>query len=182
MRYAAGYIPWALKKKLSKSRHPLKEDIQLCILDLLDDGDDDENDSQDWLQLIDQGGLTCVNNTTFEMFVALEYELRQHIRQGQMPNLEHIITSVSENEDVLFLWSLVSADWEETSASALLEMIIRQWVKLRGFSYANAWVEKYKVALKQTTQKSKGVHKQLISNTKKKRKSTSAADNNSDSD
>ena len=83
-----------------------------------------------------------------------------------MLDLEHIIASISENEDVLFLWSLVSADWEESSASALVEMIIRQWVKIRGFSYANAWIEQYKVAQKQTTQKSKGVHKQLISNPK----------------
>lgn len=107
LRYAAGYIPRALKKKLSKSRHPLKEDIQLCILDLLDDGDEDDNESQDWLQLIDRGGLTRVNSITFEVFVAMEYELRQHIRQGQMPNLEHIIASISENEDVLFLWCRV---------------------------------------------------------------------------
>ena len=89
LRYAAGYIPWALKKKLLKSTHPLKKDIQLCILDLLD-GDEDQNDSQDWLQLIDRGGLTRVNTTTFEMLVAIEYELRKHIHQGWAPNLEHI--------------------------------------------------------------------------------------------
>ena len=182
LRYAAGYIPRALKKKLLKSTHPLKKDIQLCILDLLDDGDEDQNDSQDWLQLINRGGLTRVNNTTFEMFVAMEYELRKHIHQGQAPNLEHMVTSIAENEDVLFLWSLISADWEESSASALLQMVIRQWVKVRGFSYASAWLEKYKVAQKQTTQKSKGVRKQLISKPKNKSKSTSAVDSNSDSD
>ena len=79
LRYAAGYIPQVLKKKLSKSFHSLKEDVQLCLFDLLDDGD--EETKQDWVQLINQGGLTHVNNTTFEMFVAMEYELRQHIHQ-----------------------------------------------------------------------------------------------------
>ena len=39
LRYAAGYVPRALKKALSKSAHPLKKDLQLCLLDLLDDGD-----------------------------------------------------------------------------------------------------------------------------------------------
>lgn len=91
-----------------------------------------------------------MNTTTFEMFVAMEYNLRQHIHQGQIPNLEHIITSISENEDVLFLWSLISADWEESSASALLEMVVRHWVRVRGFSYANTWLEKYKVAHAET--------------------------------
>ena len=39
LRYAAGYIPRALLKKLKKSAHPLKDELQLCLLDLLDDGD-----------------------------------------------------------------------------------------------------------------------------------------------
>ena len=73
-----------------------------------------------------------VNTTTFEMFEAMKCELRQHIHQGQIPNLEHIITSISE-EDVLFLWSLISADWEESNASAPLEMVVRHWVRVRGF-------------------------------------------------
>lgn len=47
LRYAAGYVPRALRKKLSKSTHPLKDDLQLCLLDLLDDGDEDT----------DEGGL-----------------------------------------------------------------------------------------------------------------------------
>ena len=50
------------------------------------------------------------------------------------------------NEDVQFLWTMISADWEEASASALLKMIVNQWVKIRGFSYASAWVEQYKTA------------------------------------
>ena len=62
------------------------------------------------------------------MFVAMEYELRQHIHQGQALNLEHITTTITENEDVLFLWSLVSTDWEDSSASALLQMVVNQWV------------------------------------------------------
>lgn len=39
LRYAAGCVPRMLKKKLKKSTHPLREDILLCPLDLLDDGD-----------------------------------------------------------------------------------------------------------------------------------------------
>ena len=66
------------------------------------------------------------------------------------------------NGDVQFLWSMVSADWEEASASALLQMVVNQWVKICGFSYAGAWVKQYKTAQKKTTQKAKGVRKQLL--------------------
>ena len=47
-------------------------------------------------------------------------------------------------------------------------MIVSQWVKIRGFSYAGAWVERYKAEQKITTQKSKGVRKQLLPKTKEK--------------
>ncbi len=76
-----------------------------------------------------------------------------HVSQIQPGlDLEQIVTAISENEDVITLWSLISVDWEESSASALLQMIISEWVNIRGFSYASACLEQYKVAQKQTTQ------------------------------
>ena len=75
IRYAAGYVPRALKKKLTKSAH-LKEDLQLCVLDLLDDGDEESNESQDWIVSINRRGLTHINHNTFELFLAMEHKLR----------------------------------------------------------------------------------------------------------
>ncbi len=74
------------------------------------------------------------------------------------PNVETITAAIFENEDVKSCWCVVSSDWDTSSAMALLQMIVNEWVKIRGFSLASAWVEKYKVA-----QKPKGVRKQLIS-------------------
>ena len=53
---------------------------------------------------------------------------------------------------------MISADWEEAEA-VLLQMIIEHWVTVRGFSYASAFLEKYKRANKKTVQKSKGTRK-----------------------
>ena len=110
------------------------------------------NEPQEWLQLIDRGGLTSVNTTTcsYGARTAPAHPSRQ------MLYLEHIIASILENDNVLLLWSLVSADWEESSASALLEMIIRQWVKIRGFSYA--WIEKKKETINFQPQETKQVY------------------------
>ena len=154
-------MPRALKKKLLKSAHPLKEDLQLCLLDLLDDGDEEPSGSQDWVTLLlDRGGLTRINTNTLDVFLAMERELRKHISLDRAPDLaEHVNSSIINNEDVQFFWSIVSADWDERSAAVLLEMVVCQWVKIRGFSVASAWVEKYKAAHKTTTQKSKGVRK-----------------------
>ena len=172
LRYAAGYIPRTLRKKLPKSTHPLRDDIQLCIFDLLDEGCENKHESQDWVESINRGGLTRINNLTYEVFIAMEHELRRHISSFAAPNFEVITTAILENEDIKFLWSVISADWDESSAMALLQMIVKEWVKIRGFSLASAWVEKYKVTQKQTTQKSKGVRKQLIAKPKPKSEKT----------
>ena len=107
------------------------------------------------------------------MLVSMEYELRKHFTRRQALNLEHITTAIVENEALLL--SLVSANWEDSSASGLLQIVVNQWVEIRSFSYASAWVDQYKVAQKQKTQKSKGVHKQLVSKSKKS-KSVSTVD------
>ena len=50
-------------------------------------------------------------------------------------------------------------DWSESCADALLEKILSEWIKIRGFSYVSAYVEK----LKCKERKSKGLRKQLQS-------------------
>ena len=44
---------------------------------------------------------------------------------------------------------------------AKLSMVVDLWLTVCGYSYSSAWVEKYKVAQKKSTQKSKGIRKQL---------------------
>ena len=70
---------------------------------------------------------------------------------------------LKESESVQFIWCSISADWDDNSSSQVLDSMVAEWVKIRGFSLAGAWVEKYKAANKKTTQKSKGVQKQLLS-------------------
>ena len=50
---------------------------------------------------------------------------------------------------------------------AQLPMILDIWVTIRGFAYASAWNEKYKCEQQKSTQKSKGVRKELISSISK---------------
>lgn len=66
--FTAGYVPRALKKKLSRSAHPLKERLICCLTDMMqgynEDSDDDE--SRDWIEMIYRGGLTYVNMSAVE--------------------------------------------------------------------------------------------------------------------
>lgn len=103
-------------------------------------------------------GLTQVNDLTFEVFKAMELELRRHVHPDKVLN-KQVQQAIVDNEDVQFLWTMLSADQEEARASALL---VEYWIRIQGFSYASAWVEEYKRTQKKSTQKSKGVRKQLL--------------------
>ena len=163
LRYAAGYVPCALRKKVIRSSYSQerKTDLLNCLDDMVD-ADVVPCDSTDWIECVNRGGLTFVNDLTFEIFVAMELEIRIHLQGPQQPvNLSSIAPAIKNNEDVLFLWSMLSAGWSESAGSTLLDMVISMWVGIRGFSYSSALVEKYKKEHKRTTQKSKGLRKQL---------------------
>ena len=100
-------------------------------------------------------------------FHAVEMNVRRHFSKTSAPTLSAgskaaLVESIATDEDVLFYWSIISAEWEEKEEQILLRMVIEMWVTVRGFSFAKSMLEMYKQAQKKTVQKSKGVRKQLI--------------------
>ena len=63
---------------------------------------------------------------------------------------------LKQSEDVLFLWAIIGAGWEE---AFLLGMVVDMWVCIRRFSQATAWIERYKSAQKKNLQKAKALRK-----------------------
>ena len=161
LRYVAGYIPRSLKKKLKKSAHPLRRQLQICLWDLLDD-EDEGGTADDWLKTIDRGGLMRVNEMTFQVFVAVERKVRKYLKvDSHHLDLGTICGDVLGDEDVLFYWSIVSSDWAKEEAEQLLKMVVDLYVTIRGFAFASAWVEEYKACTKTNLQKSKGLRKKI---------------------
>ena len=58
IRYTAGYIPTALKKKIDHSSHPLKKELLLCLLDLTEECDV-EDETCEWIRAIDRWVKPC---------------------------------------------------------------------------------------------------------------------------
>ena len=91
-----------------------------------------ERESESWINAVDRGGLKHVGEMMFLMFESMELELRKHLTatsESTSTEAKEMMTkSVRENEDVLFFWSLVSADWTIEDADALLKMIVEQWI------------------------------------------------------
>ena len=152
LRYTAGYIPKALEKQLKRSAHPLKEKLitrleELVLSDLTQDFSPDS--STDWINLIDQGGLVHINEMLYLMMQHMELELRSHLKSENIK--ENATKAILHNEEVLFYWDLISGMWEDKEREALLQMITEQWITIRGFSYASAWMESHKQMMKRYT-------------------------------
>ena len=95
----------------------------------------------------------------------MEHCLQSHIAKTSIPSFgKNVKEEIISSPDVLFVWSLLSSEWEEKTSNELLNMIVSEWVKIWGFHYASGWIEKYKESQKQMMQKSKGLRKQLQSN------------------
>ena len=68
------------------------------------------------------------NNDVYVLFLALEKELRKHIKLSDMtPELRK---KLKESECVQFIWYLISADWDDDSSSQILDSIVAEWVKI----------------------------------------------------
>lgn len=156
----------ALIKKLKHSTHPLKEEMVCCLLELYEPEEDvSEHESEDWIRIIDKGSLAHIGNMTFGVCASMELEIRRYFSTASSSLGEtrtELQVKITSNDDVKFLWSLVSAGWEEEEGQALLEQIVDLYVTVSGFSFASGWMEKYKQAQKMSTQKSKGIRKQLL--------------------
>ena len=149
----------ALKKKVAKSSRVNKNDLLECVDDLLMCEDEDPGPSADWINAVDRGGLIHINNMTFELFLSMEHNIRGCVKAGQ--ELGDIRYRLKDNEEVLFYWSILTAERTDDVATTILEMIVDLWITVRGFSLAGAWVEELKITQKKTTQKSKALRKQL---------------------
>ena len=158
IRYTAGYIPRALKKKLSRSSDKNKKFL-LVLDDLLECEEEDAGPSGEWISAIDRGGLCQINNLTFDLFLSMELTIRAYIISGY--EFDGFKAKLMDNNDILFNWSMLTASWEENVADKILTMIVDLWITIRGFSLASAWVEEFKAHNKKTLQKSKGLRKQL---------------------
>ena len=129
------------------------------------DGDEMHDDSDDWMDSINRGGLKRITQMVYLFFTSIELALRCYLDGQDQPSLSVMKAKIIEDEGVQSSWSTIAVDWEEDTATLLLNMIVDTWVKIRGHSTARAWLESYKLQQKKSVQKSKGIRKQLISST-----------------
>ena len=117
-----------------------------CLEEMCDDTDSDCSASTDWTKHVNRGGLKVVNSKAYHFLLSVETRLKQFLCVTEAPSIsdgskETLVEHISCDEDVLFFWSILSAEWEEEEERTLFTMIIEMWITIRGFSFAKSFLE-----------------------------------------
>ena len=167
VRYIAGYVCRKVRTKIKESSRTNKTSLLNCLEGLLaDEGEGDATASADWLDVVDRGGLLHVKEGTYMLFCAMEEEVREHFRMENVTNMtegnrEQVEGAVMDNDEVLFQWCMLTADVSDADATVVLEMLVKLWIVIRGFSFASAWLELHKQRKKKSLQRSKALRKDI---------------------
>ena len=132
LRYAAGYVPFALKKKL---KHRPEFVTHLEQLEVKGEGDSYLAYTTEWIDSINRGKLFRINDEAYY---------------------------IVEDTDVHFSWLMLCLELDDKELSKeLLGLVVDMWITIRGFSMAGAWVEYYKHSMQMCTKKKQGLRKGL---------------------
>ena len=146
IRYMAGYVLCKLRKK----QHAVDSFIQK------DQDYITETSSNEWIKLIDRGGLGHVTEECHQLFLSIELITRHYIHIANVHSMDeefrdYLFNMIVIDDDVLFNWTMTGAEDEE-----VLNEIIKLWITIRGNSFAKSVMETYKKKAK-VTSKSKGL-------------------------
>ena len=160
-------------KKVERSSHKSKKELLLYLQDLIEENgfipsEEDDGPSElpsEWTALLNRGGLKFATTGMFHLVREMEIVVRAQISGSTLRSnfKDSATTAIISNGDVRAHWSTLCEDheWQEEEAEALLKLVVDHWITVRGFSYASAWVEQYKIANKKIVQKMAGKRKQL---------------------
>ena len=166
LRYASGFIPFKLLNRYLKQSTEKASQFVECLSNMAVGGNETSfhHYTTEWIRKVNRGGLFCINDDAYKLFYKIEQKVRTRLPQQLKSRdgcKEELIKTVASNDEVQFMWSMLSVDIDDSFSYELLDDIIKLWVTIRGFSTVSAWMEEYKQTTKTNTQKSKGLRKTL---------------------
>ena len=115
-------------------------------------------ESDEWVCSIDRGGLVRITDEFYQSLCAIEYATHRKLRPDCTRIPKSLAAEIIEDSDVQFNWCIATVGMSEEISTLLIKKIVKQWIAVRGFSFANSILEKYK--RKQTTKKNKTPEKE----------------------
>ena len=152
IRYMAGYVLHKLKKKQYAVDDLIQKDREYIT----------ETSSNEWIRLIDRGGLVHITEECHQLFVSIELITRHHLHIANVQSMDeqfrqHLFNMITVDDDVLFNWTMTGAEDE-----VVFNEMIKLWITIQGHSFAKSVMEKYKKQSKKIASKSKGLRTTLF--------------------
>ena len=115
IRYVGGYIVKILQQTVKD------EDVILALNDIVDDGVEEAEESEEWTGSIDRGGLTYITTSMFQYLCAIEHVLRSNFMNMKHAHefdccKERIKKCIESDADVQMCWTTLSADMDDDTA------------------------------------------------------------------
>ena len=114
------------------------------IFEFMISGDERTADgTEEWTNLIDRGGLWHVSDFTYDLFLAMENQVRLdfNMNNGSLTKQtnwkELVVGKVLENKDVKFQWWLLSVEHDSEISQRLLGKMVVLHVTARGLKNTN---------------------------------------------
>jgi hypothetical protein len=167
LRYIGGSVCNNLRTKISRNSHPWKQSLLIAINDLAED-EPTQEESGDWVTLVDRGGLFRLNDVAWSLFQAMELMVREVFALENLKCINQEISSglidkILSDEEVLHYWQSLMIEVGREEGKLLLRMIIEAYVNIRGYSSAKLFMERYKLEHKESLQKQKSLRKTVQS-------------------
>ena len=156
LRYAAGFVSFALKKKCQKRQCP-ESDVQIKCLNavgVMDEVEDPQSFleyTKCWIGKQNRGGLFQLKNEAYLFFRSIECHCREYFQKKHIKTMADTTDIKSPVLNVIYKDEVVKKHWQEavrgqdpTQSNEVMQMCIRLWVDIRGHAFATHWVEHFK--------------------------------------
>ena len=156
LRYAAGYVPFALKKKCKKRQCP-ESDVQIKYLNaigVMSEVEDPQSFleyTKCWIAKQNRGGLFQLKNEAYLFFRSIECRCREYFQKKHIKTMADTTDIKSPVLNAIYKDQVVKKHWQEattgqdpTQSNEVMQMCIKLWVDIRGHAFATHWVEHFK--------------------------------------
>lgn len=176
LRYAAGYIPFALIKMFRRQKNEKAKALTSFLLSWKVDGDDSTNEelgsflryTRKWVEKISRGYIFQFNDQIYMFFRAMEYETRRNATKAALlvPNVcDMMMDKLNNNVHVQKMWdSIVQDKLPQETSQHLLSIVKKRWIKMRVSAFVRVYFEIRKMQDDKISRKGqKGTRKDLSS-------------------
>ena len=166
LQYLGGYVFSSLYKKLRNSSSWKSDQCQQSLSILKAAKLDKIDTSQQLTNSVNRGGLWFISTAAQNIFVNTEQHFRKATEEETILrsiSRDAIIVECQKDVDIVSNFKTVvdnaELQIEKNTAADILQAVVRLYITVRCYSFANDIVQKYKTKLK--LNKSKGIRKEI---------------------